>query len=166
MGRQIGFYGLWDDLNEVLGLQAIPSRIGSEEVPRPAPPTEFVLPNGHFFFFLIPSDVQVSRSIYRVVPGKDAFIDGSALPSIEVSPTIMAGRTLERPGRIYVEMSDKDARGKYINRIFDTLARRMRKWQLLKTQKLYIGPAALAEVRNGAVRVEYFGKPITPGYVE
>jgi hypothetical protein len=155
MSRQVQFIVRKEDHIELLqfaagqGFQAIPQIIEADTVPIAQCPTTFSSSRSDLsYFYLLPHEFSVAEAFYKELPYKPEYskLLADTSPVIEISPMTILSNESKR-GRIYFCEEKDDPRYAGALKAFNSLARFIKKWPLLKTGRIHIGPKASEQFR-------------------
>jgi hypothetical protein len=159
MGRQVGFYALDGDHEELLrrcealGLLALPAWTPADRTPEPVPPALLRSPEPAWSFqLLLPREIDPAAVQYRAMTGKPEVwrLAAERSPVIELEPS-RRDRDFVGRGRIYLYWRPRTEGQAITLKRYQTLARFVGRWP--KTEKtpvqFHVGPETAARVRAG-----------------
>lgn len=167
MGEQIEFlatvldqHGLLD-LADNLGCKAIPAIIPTDTLPKSVNPSAFTLPEKHSFFYLVPSDISSAEVFYEETKNDStqSILMSHVSAVIQFAPSSQQDSKIFG-GRIYINLDPADRFYKTVKQTYNQMSRYIRKWDLLKKSKMYVGPEALELAKKSEVVFFYLSVKI------
>jgi|SRR5215207_902196 len=161
MGQQVGFYAIGKDHTELLrfaeniDLLVIPELIRTDTEVEPVRPTQFQVPNGKAFFYLLPSAFDITEVFYGELPDNPtrSKLISYASPVIQFKPCHhdSDGRVFD--GRMYLNTDPSDPRYSVVHEKYKDLARSIRRWAKTDQFGFYVGPYTAELAQDGHIRL-------------
>lgn len=168
MGKQVGFFAIEQDQQELiylveqLGCSAIPALVPDDIIPEAAPPSHYVLPESDRYFYLLPPGIPPAEAFYEETVNDPTWLIlmPYVSPVIQFLPS-QRSKNIVQDGRFFIGLDNGDQFYKRLEHTYNRVARHVRKWELIKEHRLYVGPHTAKLARSGAIQLKFQFLPIS-----